>query len=193
MRRESGLRPPAISPVRGVAPCSAAPRPGGVPRRGPDPRPKTESRAARAIRACSARWRRGQAASASALLGYELLLPRDRIRVFTLLQTRKQFALLIALFLAPGLPVVGLLSLGRAGAGFPLSRRTLPLAWIRLGASLGSGDGARRGRRKPVRDFACLATLGRSLAIVCHSPLVHPFVDLGERRRGHCQENKKVW
>src|SRR6267378_3412283 len=189
MRRESGLRPRAISPGRGVAPCSAAPRPGGVPRRGPDPRPKTESRAARAIRACSARWRRGQAASASALLGNEPLLPRDRVRVFrlwALLQTGKQIALLIALFLAPGLSVVGRFGLRRAGAGFPISGRTFPLTWIRLGASLRSGNAARRGRCKPVRDFACLATLGRSLAVVRHAALVYPFVDLGERRCGEC-------
>src|ERR1700704_4385726 len=157
MRRESGLRPPAISPGQGGAPCSAASHPGGVPRRGPDPRPKTESRAARAIRACSARGRRGQAASASALLGNEPLLPRDRVRVFklrALLQTGKQIALLIALLLAPGLPVVGCFGLGGAGAGFPISGRIFPLAWSRRGISLGSADAARRGRREPVRDFA---------------------------------------
>src|SRR6266853_249127 len=196
MRRESGLRPRAISPGRVVAPCSAAPRPGGAPRRGPDPRPRTESRAARAIGACSARWKRGQAASASALLGNEPLLPRDRVRIFrlgALLQPGKQIALLIAVFLAPGLSVVGLFSLGRAGAAFLVSGRTFPLTRIRLGASLGSGSAARRGRRKPVRDFACFATLGRSLAIVRHAALVYPFVDLGERRRGQGQENQKVW
>src|SRR5437762_699490 len=125
MRRESGLRPPGISPRQGAAPCSPALRREGVFQRHRDQRLRTESPAARAIRAGSARWRRGQAASASALLGYEPLLPRDRVRVLRLrilLQAGEQIALLIALFLASGLSVVALFSL----AGFPISRGGLP-------------------------------------------------------------------
>src|SRR5258708_10571390 len=130
------------------------------------------------------------------MLGNELLLPSDGVRIFrlrALLQPGKQIALLIALFLAPGLSVVCLFTLGRVGAGFLVSGRTFPLTRIRLGASLGSGSAARRRRRKPVRTLPCFATLARSLAIVRHAALVYPFVDLGERRRGQGQENQKVW
>src|SRR5258708_6094929 len=120
---------------------------------------------------------------APALLGDELFLPRDGVRIArALFQSGKQIALLIALLLAPCrfllLPVFGLLG--------------PELAFTRTLIFGQSGGAFRGGRSELVGYVACLAALGRSLAIMRDTSFIDPFVYLCESRSGCRHEDKKV-